>query len=300
MTLDLRAGTPWPATLAPLRTAPDPAADPLVLLLADGEAMASPVPAPPSPRERLLRRVQRSARAAAAMHTARQRTAAWQPAAPGVERRSLHAARPAAAHPPRPGEPRRSELLRLAPGATLPLAAEPGARSWFVLAGGAGLQAAPAAQGAPDAFVFELGAHDHLHGPAGVATLRAGDGGALLLRREADGDVGRGAPGWQLQRSAESAWTEFAPGVRRRVMWAHGGEAAMLYATAPGAAVPHHGHRHDEECLMLAGELFLDEVLLGALDYQLAPAGTEHGSVFTDTGVLLYAHGDLELDLIAG
>ena len=74
----------------------------------------------------------------------------------------------------------------------------------------------------------------------------------------------------------------------------------MIPGAEPDAAVPRHGHSHDEECLMLEGDLFLDDVLLRPLDYQLAPAGTAHGGVFTDTGVLLYAHGDLELDLQPG
>ena len=46
-----------------------------------------------------------------------------------------------------------------------------------------------------------------------------------------------------------------------KVLEARSGEAAMLYYAAPGAAVPGHGHRRDEECLMLEGELFLDDQL---------------------------------------
>ena len=69
----------------------------------------------------------------------------------------------------------------------------------------------------------------------------------------------------------------------------------MLYRADPGANVPHHNHGHDEECLMVQGELFLDDVLLQQGDYQLAPAGTGHHTTETDTGVVLYAHGDLDL-----
>ena len=70
----------------------------------------------------------------------------------------------------------------------------------------------------------------------------------------------------------------------------------MLYRAAPGAVVPQHRHGRDEECLMLEGEVFLDDLLLRCGDYQLAPAGTGHAGVSTATGGLLYAHGDLELD----
>ena len=60
-----------------------------------------------------------------------------------------------------------------------------------------------------------------------------------------------------------------------------------------------HDHGHDEECLMLQGELFLDDVLLQEGDYQLAPAGTSHRITETDTGVVIYAHGDLDLRFVA-
>lgn len=80
-------------------------------------------------------------------------------------------------------------------------------------------------------------------------------------------------------------------------MWRQGAQAAMLYHALPGAAVPHHGHRHDEGCLVLAGDFFLDEVLLCTLDDQLAPAGTEHRVASTDTGDVIYAHDDVDLDV---
>jgi quercetin dioxygenase-like cupin family protein len=62
--------------------------------------------------------------------------------------------------------------------------------------------------------------------------------------------------------------------------------------------VPLHGHGHDEECLMVQGELFLDDVLLQPGDYQLAPAGSMHRVTETDRGAILFAHGDLELQFV--
>ena len=76
------------------------------------------------------------------------------------------------------------------------------------------------------------------------------------------------------------------------------GQAALLYLADPGAQVPVHTHGHDEECLMVQGELFLDDLLLQAGDYQLAPAGTGHRITETDTGVVIYAHGDLDLQFV--
>lgn len=49
---------------------------------------------------------------------------------------------------------------------------------------------------------------------------------------------------------------------------------------------------------MVQGELFLDDVLLREGDYQLAPAGTGHRVTEIDTGVVIFAHGDLGLKFV--
>jgi ChrR Cupin-like domain len=94
-------------------------------------------------------------------------------------------------------------------------------------------------------------------------------------------------------------WPEYAPGIRRRVLWQGQGQAAMLYLTEPLAEVPHHSHHHAEECFMVEGELYLDDVLLLEGDYQIAKGGSQHRVTRTDTGVVLFAHGDLDLRFIA-
>lgn len=232
-------------------------------------------PGRPDLRTRLFGRVAASAAAARVMHTRRHAEAPMQAEAEGVQMAVLYEA---GAERTRPGEPRRVRLVALAPHAQWQHAGGIGRSEWLVMRGQACVGG------------HWLEAHDFLLGPGG--SLQAGEGGALLLLREADTPA---AP--VLQRAGEAPWAAFAPGIRRRVMWQQAGEAAMLYRTEPDAAVPRHAHGHDEECLMLEGDLFLDDVLLRPLDYQLAPAGSGHAGVFTDTGVLLYAHGDLELDL---
>ena len=84
----------------------------------------------------------------------------------------------------------------------------------------------------------------------------------------------------------------------------HRAQRVRLIQLAAGAdwdarLAARHGHRRDEECLMLEGELFLDDLLLRRGDYQIAPAGTEHGAVLAETGVLLFAHGDVALDVLS-
>lgn len=116
--------------------------------------------------------------------------------------------------------------------------------------------------------------------------------------RESPAQVGDDPACFTL-RDEDAGWPDYAPGIQRRILWQHAGQAATLYYVQPGASVPLHTHGHDEECLMVQGELFLDDVLLQAGDYQLAPAGTGHRITQTDTGVVIYAHGDLDLRFVA-
>jgi hypothetical protein len=241
--------------------------------------MRAPEPAAPL-RQRLLARVQRSARVAQAMHTQRLRDTVVQVLSPGVQQRRLYSAADGPA--PRPGEPLRVSLVELAPGAAWTGPGSGRHREWLLLQG----QALLGAQ--------ILHAQDYLALPTGAPqpALRSSSGALLLLRESAlVGDA-------CTSLAADALWTPYAPRIERRLLWQQQGQAAMLYRTAAGAAVPCHRHRHDEECLMLAGELFLDDVLLRTLDYQLAPAGSMHDSVLAETPVLLYAHGDADLDLI--
>jgi quercetin dioxygenase-like cupin family protein len=196
---------------------------------------------------------------------------------------------------PRPGEPMSSCLVELAPGAVVAASAVSTAapsdviglhRECLVLTGRASLGGC------------ELSERDYAAYPAGSAMSQwTSDEGALLFYRES-----AGVPDHRMRpsvvRDAEAGWADFAPGIWRRVLWQHDGQAAMLYLAQPGARVPQHAHGNDEECLIAAGELFLDDLLLQVGDYQLAPAGTGHRMTETDTGVVIYAHGDLDLRFV--
>lgn len=267
----------------PLRPAPEPMDPELAPLLAAPLADAYASPAPAALRGRLAQRVARSLQAESPMHTRRRRQLQASHPAPGVTEQTLYQAAAGAAL--RPGEPLVARLVELQPGASYepPPATQ---RDWLVLGGTVQL----AGQ--------ELALRDYHVAPAGVAARAvAGAAGALLFVREAALPAVPGEPATTV-RDAEAGWPEYAPGIRRRVLWQRDGQAAMLYHTEPGASVPHHGHGHDEECLMVQGELFLDDWLLQAGDYQLAPAGTGHQVTHTDTGVVLYAHGDLDLRFV--
>ena len=241
--------------------------------------------AAPRLRGRLLGRLAASSAASAAMVTTRVCRAPPVALAPGVVSRMLYEA--PADRPHRPGQPLRARLLDLQPGCTWPAAELRGHREWLVLEGAARIGAE------------HLEARDYHAIPAGVApelVVAMAQGARLFLRESSlhpcPGDVAT------TVRDADAGWPDYAPGIRRRVLWQRDGQAALLYLAQAGAAVPQHTHGHDEECLMVQGELFLDDVLLQAGDYQLAPAGSGHRITETDTGVVIYAHGDLDLQFV--
>lgn len=236
-------------------------------------------------RTRLLKRLRASRDASAAMVTSRLKRLATAPLAPGVVARTLYAA--AHGRPLRPGEPLRTRLVELQPGSCWQGPESLCHREWLVLRGAARIGAE------------RLQRRDYHVVPAGMACGEvATESGAWLFLRESELAAAPGDTPATV-RDAEAAWPEYAPGLRRRVLWQREGQAALLYHAQPGAAVPQHTHGHDEECLMVQGELFLDDLLLQPGDYQLAPAGTGHRITETDTGVVIYAHGDLDLKFIA-
>ena len=281
----------------PIQPRPDAADAELAPLLTEpfAQVWARPAAASDAPqvhetvRGRLVERLRAAQAAASAMHTCRRRRAPGLTLASGVVARTLYCADAAAVR--RPGEPARARLIELAPGASwsgdVPDdGAAPVNREWLVLDGAVVLGDET------------LGMRDYRVVPAGFASPACrSHGGALLFLRESTLPPAADDRPFTV-RDADAGWADFSPGVQRRVLWQRDGQAALLYYAQAGALVPAHSHGHDEECLMVQGELFLDDLLLQPGDYQLAPAGTGHRITHTDTGVVIYAHGDLELRFI--
>lgn len=235
-------------------------------------------------RDRLLRRLSASRAASAAMVTSRLRRLRATALAQGVAERTLYAA--PGDRPLRPGEPLAARLIELDAGACWAGPASGHHREWLVLRGRARLG---------DESLERL---DYRVSPADAdGAALSSDTGALLFLRESELPAPASDPA-RTVHDADSDWPDYAPGIQRRVLWQHGGQAALLYYAQPGASVPMHTHGYDEECLMVQGELFLDDILLQEGDYQLAPAGTGHRITETDTGVIIYAHGDLDLQFV--
>ncbi|TCV85618.1 MULTISPECIES: cupin domain-containing protein [Methylomonas] len=91
-----------------------------------------------------------------------------------------------------------------------------------------------------------------------------------------------------------SAWQEIMPGIWKKPLWQEGPRESCFYRLEANARCPEHLHQVEEECMMLDGDLFIDDVLLRAGDYQLAPAGSLHREVYTDVGATLFVRGARE------
>jgi len=236
-----------------------------------------------SMRQRLIARAAHSVAAAGAFHTVRG-APRWV-VGDGLRWRWLYRAHPG--RPLRPGEPLRVRQIELAPGIRCALTLEDSSVrcEWLVMSGDVCVEGMP------------LLVRDY-HVVAACARIELlSAAGARVYLREAEH---AGGPLVQhTARDRQMPWVILVPGVERRVMWQRGREAALMYRVQPGLNVPHHGHGHDEECLLLEGEVFVDDILLCGGEYQLAPAGTHHEGVSSDVGGILFAHGDIELDVTA-
>ena len=179
------------------------------------------------------------------MHTARHSRLQSVALAPGVQARTLYAA--ATGRALRPGEPALARLIDMGAGSQWAGPAPGRQREWLVL------------QGSVQLGDEQLRLRDYHVAPA-TSTARGlrTDEGAVLFLRES---VAPEADAPFTVRDDAAGWPDYAPGIQRRVLWQHAGQAAMLYYAQPGASVPLHTHGHDEECLMVQGELFLDDVL---------------------------------------
>lgn len=188
----------------------------------------------------------------------------------------------------------RAELLQLQAGAAMPALA--GAQAQEVLVVQGGLQVGSAPVFGPQAYLVRQRGQDGGAWRAAEPTtvfVRSWLEGGSLPALEADW--------WQiacrkpmLVAAGRRPWVAAGPGVQIQLLCGDNRIVSMLVRFEAGAGVPDHGHAVDEDCLMLTGEMYLGDVLLRALDYQMAPAGLGHFGETSDTGGLFFFHGALD------
>ena len=82
-------------------------------------------------------------------------------------------------------------------------------------------------------------------------------------------------------------WIETGPGNSVKVLRSDDETMSILVRLAPGSTFPRHYHPEDEETYVVEGETWFGDIHLVAGDYHLAPKGTTHGEVRTETGCVL-------------
>jgi anti-sigma factor ChrR (cupin superfamily) len=93
---------------------------------------------------------------------------------------------------------------------------------------------------------------------------------------------------------AGAGWQAFAPGVEMKVLFEDGAARSWMVRMQPGSSLLAHEHDEgQEECLVLEGDVWLDDRQYGPGDYQLALRGTWHGRVRSDGGCLLFLRSQL-------
>ncbi|MFK8017319.1 MAG: cupin domain-containing protein [Gammaproteobacteria bacterium] len=87
--------------------------------------------------------------------------------------------------------------------------------------------------------------------------------------------------------SSTDDWFEPVPGNHVKVLRSDDDTMSILVRLEPGTTFPEHYHPADEETFVVEGETWFGDIHLVAGDYHLAPKGTHHGEVTTETGCVL-------------
>jgi quercetin dioxygenase-like cupin family protein len=241
----------------------------------------APLPPPPaqarSLRERLMQRVHTSLENGRAIIHVPLAEGEWRALVPGVRVKCL-------------AEAQRAFLLDLAPGASLPFHRHHEDEECVVLRGSAELGG------------IEVRAGDYHLAPAGSrhGVVRSEAGALLFLRgvpighggevlRDLAGALlpGAGAP-LLTQRAEAARWQPRAGGGESWTLRDDAGGRALMLRLAAGEALTLAARTTPSECLLLAGEAFFPERLMGAGDYRLAPADGRSDTVSSDVGALIF------------
>jgi quercetin dioxygenase-like cupin family protein len=126
---------------------------------------------------------------------------------------------------------------------------------------------------------------------AGAPVAPAPDVAAAMKRRVLDAvrrESASAADSYVTVRSDAGTWMNLLPHVQVKVLHTDGRWNSILLRMAPGSSLPAHFHEDDEECVVMEGEVYIGEVRVKAGDYHLAPSGSRHGELRSDTGALLF------------
>jgi anti-sigma factor ChrR (cupin superfamily) len=110
----------------------------------------------------------------------------------------------------------------------------------------------------------------------------------VLARVQRDSE--RAPRGVKTVRGAEGEWREVLPGMFEKVLYVDldTGTRSYLLRGGPGSRVPSHVHSGAEECLVIEGDVRIGEMSLKPGDYHVAPRGTTHPVLWSESGFVVF------------
>ena len=98
----------------------------------------------------------------------------------------------------------------------------------------------------------------------------------------------------------EGAWRSLGPGLQVKVLYIDREKETLtsLLRMDAGASYSPHRHAAAEQCLVLEGDVRDGSCVLHAGDFQTAPAGSVHGSIWTEEGCLLLLVSSLRDEIL--
>ena len=232
--------------------------------------------------KRITQRIEISLAKHTGLHTTRARQGVWRDLAAGIRYKPLWESAIG-----------NSVLVEFAPGAALPLHRHNYLEEGIVLSGGLQMDDLELTQF--DYHVSPAGSrHDRIRSDHGaVAYLRGSSIGQpiAMFKEVLGGLLPKNHKESVSVFNDDEGWVEVQDGLFQKDLWTDGTVASRYFRLAADTRIAGHFHPLDEECMMLSGDIFLGDLLLQQGDYHLAPAGTEHLEIYTDTGALLFVRG---------
>ena len=98
-----------------------------------------------------------------------------------------------------------------------------------------------------------------------------------------------------LLQTEEGEFVRVLTGVYVKQLRADGQTETGLWRLDPGAIIPAHGHKHEEECLVISGTISYAGRTLASGDFLGAAKDERQGAITTATGALLLIRGELRV-----
>lgn len=95
-----------------------------------------------------------------------------------------------------------------------------------------------------------------------------------------------------LSPVAAERWEERWPGIELCMLRETDGSRSYLMRMQPGSTLPAHMHSQDEVSMIVEGEAWVGDSLMGPGAFQFMPAGVGHADIRSPQGCVAFIHGE--------